>query len=72
MGFARLCQILSIQRHPSTFYPSFIFHIDSTTSIFTMSFGVGVGDFLAIWELLGQIHKRFVDAPGQFKAVSNE
>ena len=38
----------------------------------TMSFGFSVGDFIAAIELANKIRKEFVDAPGQFKAVSDE
>lgn len=38
----------------------------------TMSFGYDVGDFLAIVKLVGTVRKQFADAPGQYKAISNE
>jgi len=38
----------------------------------TMSFGFGVGDFIKSLELANEIRTRFVDAPDQFKAISNE
>jgi hypothetical protein len=38
----------------------------------TMSFGFSVGDFIAAVELANKIRMEFVDAPGQFKAVSDE
>lgn len=37
-----------------------------------MSFGFGIGDLLAVIEIATKIRKRFADAPGQFKAISNE
>jgi hypothetical protein len=37
-----------------------------------MSFGFSVGDFIAAIELANKIRKEFVDAPGQFKAISDE
>ncbi|CZR52360.1 related to 2-5A-dependent ribonuclease [Phialocephala subalpina] len=37
-----------------------------------MSFGFSVGDFIAAIELANRIRKEFVNAPGQFKAVSDE
>ncbi len=37
-----------------------------------MSFGFSVGDFIAAIELVNKIRKEFVDAPGQFQAISNE
>jgi hypothetical protein len=37
-----------------------------------MSFGFGVGDFLAVVTLANEIRKKFVDAPAQFKAISDE
>jgi hypothetical protein len=37
-----------------------------------MSFGVGVGDIIKALELANEIRSRFVDAPEQFKAISNE
>jgi len=37
-----------------------------------MSFGFSVGDFIAAIQLANRIRKEFVDAPSQFKAVSDE
>jgi hypothetical protein len=37
-----------------------------------MSFGFSVGDFIAVIELANKIRKDFVDAPAQFKAISDE
>jgi hypothetical protein len=37
-----------------------------------MSFGISVSDFIAVIELANKIRKDFVDAPGQFKAISDE
>lgn len=37
-----------------------------------MSFGFSVGDFLAVLELANKIRREFVDAPTQFKDISNE
>ena len=37
-----------------------------------MSFGFSVGDFIAILKLANNIRERFVDAPEQFKAISDE
>jgi hypothetical protein len=37
-----------------------------------MSFGFGVGDFITVIELANKIRKDFVDAPSQFKAISDE
>ena len=37
-----------------------------------MSFGFGVGDFIAVIELAKKIRKDFVDAPSQFKDISDE
>ena len=38
----------------------------------TMSFGFSVGDFIAAIELCNKIRREFVDAPSQFKAISDE
>jgi hypothetical protein len=38
----------------------------------TMSFGFSVGDFFAVIELANKIRKEFIDAPGQFKDISDE
>lgn len=38
----------------------------------TMSFGYGVGDFLAIAKLVDTVRKQFTDAPGHYKAISDE
>ena len=37
-----------------------------------MSFGFSVGDFIAAIELANKVRRDFVDAPGQFKAISDE
>ena len=37
-----------------------------------MSFGFSSGDFVAVLQLAHNIRKRFVDAPDQFKAISEE
>ncbi|KUJ21851.1 uncharacterized protein LY89DRAFT_729351, partial [Mollisia scopiformis] len=37
-----------------------------------MSFGFSLGDFIAAIELANKIRKEFVDAPRQFKAISDE
>jgi hypothetical protein len=37
-----------------------------------MSFGFSVGDFIAIAQLASSIRKQFIDAPAQFKAISDE
>lgn len=37
-----------------------------------MSFGFSIGDFIAVGELANKIRKEFVDAPSQFKAISDE
>jgi hypothetical protein len=38
----------------------------------TMSFGFSVGDFITVLQLANQIRQRFVDAPEQFKSISEE
>jgi hypothetical protein len=45
---------------------------DGTVFKATMSFGFSVGDFLTAIELANRIRTRFVDAPDQFKAISDE
>jgi len=37
-----------------------------------MSFGFSVSDFIAVIELANKIRKEFVDAPSQFKDISDE
>jgi hypothetical protein len=37
-----------------------------------MSFGFRNGDFIAAIGLAHKIRKEFIDAPGQFKAISDE
>ncbi|KAL9118356.1 MAG: hypothetical protein Q9187_005101 [Circinaria calcarea] len=37
-----------------------------------MSFGVGVGDIIAVSTLANKVRKRFVDSPDQFKRISEE
>ena len=37
-----------------------------------MSFGFSVGDFIAAIEFANKIRKEFVDAPSQFKGISDE
>lgn len=38
----------------------------------TMSFGFSVGDFVAVLQLANDVQKQFVDAPSQFRAISEE
>lgn len=38
----------------------------------TMTFGFGVGDVIKALELANEIRARFVDAPAQFEAISDE
>jgi hypothetical protein len=38
----------------------------------TMSFGFSVVDFITVLQLVNQTRQRFVDAPEQFKAISEE
>ncbi|OJJ29656.1 hypothetical protein ASPWEDRAFT_143525, partial [Aspergillus wentii DTO 134E9] len=37
-----------------------------------MSFGYGIGDFLAVLKLANDVRKRFFNAPAQFKAISED
>jgi len=37
-----------------------------------MSFGFSIGDFITVLQLANTIRQRFVDAPNQFKAISDE
>ena len=37
-----------------------------------MSFSFGISDFIAVLTLVNKIRKRFVDAPEQFRAISDE
>lgn len=37
-----------------------------------MSFGFSIGDFIAVIEHSNKLRKKFVDAPAQFKALSDE
>ncbi len=37
-----------------------------------MSFGFGVGDFIAVFELANEILEDFADAPSQFNAALDE
>jgi len=37
-----------------------------------MNFGFSVGDFITVLWLANKIHERFVDAPEQFEAISDE
>jgi hypothetical protein len=37
-----------------------------------MSFGFGVGDFIAVLKLAKEVRRGFAGAPEQFSAVSNE
>ncbi len=48
--------------------------LSNDTAVFkvTVSFGFGVGDFIKALELSNEIRTRFVDAPDQFKTISNE
>lgn len=37
-----------------------------------MSFGFGVGDFLAVLDLAGKIRKQWIDAPVEYMSMKNE
>ncbi|GAP86698.2 putative nacht and ankyrin domain protein [Rosellinia necatrix] len=37
-----------------------------------MNFGYSVGDFLRVIELAHKLHKRFANAPGEYRTISNE
>lgn len=37
-----------------------------------MSFGIGVGDILAVIKLATKVRKEFAGAPDQFKAITDE
>jgi hypothetical protein len=37
-----------------------------------MGFGFSVGDLVMVLQLANKIHERFVDAPEQFEATSDE
>lgn len=37
-----------------------------------MSFGFGIGDFITVLRLANDLRQRFVDAPVQFKEISEE
>jgi hypothetical protein len=37
-----------------------------------MSFGFSVGDFITVLQLANKFRERFVDAPEQFEAISDE
>jgi hypothetical protein len=37
-----------------------------------MSFGFSVGDFITVLQLANKTRERFVDAPKQFEAISDE
>jgi hypothetical protein len=37
-----------------------------------MSFGFSVGDFITVLQFANQTRQRFVEAPEQFKAISEE
>ncbi len=37
-----------------------------------MSFGIGIGDFVAVIDLANKTRKKFVGAPSQLKNISDE
>ena len=45
---------------------------DSAFKLVRMRFGFGVGDFITVLQLAKDVRERFVDAPDQFKAISDE
>jgi hypothetical protein len=58
--------------HPPLSQPTFWCANNRAVLDITMSFGFSVGDFIAVIELANKIRKDFVDAPSQFKAISDE
>ena len=37
-----------------------------------MSWDFGVGDFITLLEKANEIRKRFINAPGQFRSITDE
>jgi len=40
--------------------------------MYAMSFGFSISDFVTLFELATRVRKRFIDAPDQFKAISDD
>jgi hypothetical protein len=57
---------------PPLFNLSFLCDNDGTVFKATMSFGLSISDFITAIELANRIRKTFVDAPSQFKNISDE
>ena len=54
-------------------FPStYLFSLDRAVLDITMSFGFSVGDFIAAIDFANKVRKEFVNAPSQFKAISDE
>lgn len=49
-----------------------IIYESSTRESSAMNFGIGVGDVIALAQLAIAVRRQFVDAPSQFKAISDE
>jgi hypothetical protein len=58
--------------YPTPSQPIFSCAINRAVLDIIMSFGFSVGDFIAAIELANKIRKQFVDAPSQFKDISDE
>ena len=62
---------------PGSTHPVDLLLLPSSTQVdgllvLKMSFGVGVGDIIAVANIANKVRKRFVDSPDQFKAVADE
>jgi hypothetical protein len=64
--------LLSFSVFSALFQPTFSCANNRAALDITMSFGFSVGDFIAAIEFANRIRKEFVDAPSQFKAISDE
>jgi hypothetical protein len=47
------------------------FTLSNPEATITMSFGFGVGDFIAVIQLVNKIRADFIGAPSQFRSISN-
>ncbi len=66
------CDDTLLSKRDVFFLLTLLCSISSALFKVTMSFGFSVADFLAAIELVNKIRKEFVDAPSQFKDISDE
>lgn len=67
---SRFCEL--IRQAPFSFHSELLLTRSQSTISVTMSFGFSIGDFISVLQFANYTRKQFVDAPSQFKEISDE